>query len=379
MLNSFSSVDIRSPLPGCSLKSRRQLIHEGPAKLKDTTKSTIDVYCFLFTDMLLVTQLKRNTKKYRIIRPPLSTNRIIVKRLEHTDKNALSIISLNEYSVPDAVCMLLSDDVNRWLTLLNEAKLKYNFELDKSMRHQYEKKIYLNDYRQMLDNFASTSTSSSCKSCKKLNDNKTTNKVTNNDNNNSNLKYSVSSISASSSISAASSVLLTTSSSTSSPSSSSSTSSSSTSPLPARHINYDKENEKEKEKDKVALFERQRRNLTVPSPKTSSLIVDNTVLDNKHLHISKSDIKRNYSLNESSLSKKKPLTSTSINKCKHFNFKSNQMKLLQKQFSINEFNYCGKSTSTIMSNDSGIESSNTNSQIKYSNNGTKGNFKTVFK
>ena len=129
ILNSFKSLDIKSPLPGCLSTSNRELIHQGPLKLKDSPKS-FDVHCFLFTDLLLITQLKKS-KKYKIIRPPVLTNRIMVRELSQTDK-AFVVISLNDYKVPDSVCMFISNQAKKWIEFLELAKRKYQEELEKA-------------------------------------------------------------------------------------------------------------------------------------------------------------------------------------------------------------------------------------------------------
>ena len=120
LLSTFSrSLDIKSPLPGCL--AQRELIFQGPLKLKDVPKS-FDVYCFLFTDMLLITQLKKATKKYRIIKPPVATNRMIVKELAQTDK-AFVVVSLNDYNVPDSVNMFISNFSRKWIEYLEISKV----------------------------------------------------------------------------------------------------------------------------------------------------------------------------------------------------------------------------------------------------------------
>jgi len=120
LLNVYKTLDIKAPLPGCHATSIRELIHQGPLKLKDMSKS-LDVHCFLFTDMLLITQQKKN-KKYKIIKPPVSTSRMIVRELQQTDK-AFVIVSLNDYNVPDSVTMLISNQSKKWIELIEVSKV----------------------------------------------------------------------------------------------------------------------------------------------------------------------------------------------------------------------------------------------------------------
>ena len=128
ILNSYKKLDIKAPMPGCLKTSVRELIHQGPLKLKDLSKS-FDVYCFLFTDMLLITQQKKS-KKYKIIKPPVSTHRMIVRELSQTDKSFV-VISINDYDVPDSVCMFISAQSKKWIEFLELSKKKYIIEMDK--------------------------------------------------------------------------------------------------------------------------------------------------------------------------------------------------------------------------------------------------------
>lgn len=71
--------------------------------------------------MLLITQQKRS-KKYKIIKPPVLTNRMIIKELQQTDKS-FAIISLNDYNVPDSVSMFISNQYKKWMEFLEMAKV----------------------------------------------------------------------------------------------------------------------------------------------------------------------------------------------------------------------------------------------------------------
>ena len=128
ILGAYRSLDIMSPLPGCLPTAIRELIHQGPLKLKEPTR---DVHCFLFTDFLLITQLKRN-KKYKIIKPPVATNRIVVKELTQSDK-AFVVISLNDYNVPDSVYMFASNQSKKWIELIELAKVTKQIHLNSNL------------------------------------------------------------------------------------------------------------------------------------------------------------------------------------------------------------------------------------------------------
>lgn len=141
ILASYKYLDIKSPLPGCLATATRQLIHQGPLKLKDSPKS-FDVHCFLFTDFLLITQLKK-TKKYKIIRPPVSTNRIIVRELSQNDK-AFVVVALNDYKVPESVCMFISNQSKKWIEFIEIARQKYLDEIERAKKFHSELSMHQN-------------------------------------------------------------------------------------------------------------------------------------------------------------------------------------------------------------------------------------------
>jgi hypothetical protein len=78
-------------------------------KLKDSSKS-IDVQGILFTDMLLIIKERRN-KKFKIVKPPLPTNRIEIREIK--DDKALVIVQLNLNNVSEAVYMLTTNHYKR--------------------------------------------------------------------------------------------------------------------------------------------------------------------------------------------------------------------------------------------------------------------------
>jgi hypothetical protein len=106
-------------MPGCCQTKMREIIHQGPLKLKESSRS-IDVQGILFTDMFLIIKERRN-KRFKIIKPPIPTDRIEI--LEIKEDKALVIIQLNAYHVSEAVYMLTTNHCKRWIDSLNEAKV----------------------------------------------------------------------------------------------------------------------------------------------------------------------------------------------------------------------------------------------------------------
>jgi pleckstrin domain-containing family G protein 5 len=67
-------------LPGCGAQEYRNLLREGGLKLKEPY-SRMDVHCFLFTDMLLITKPSRRGDKVKVIKPPMRLDKIMVHPL----------------------------------------------------------------------------------------------------------------------------------------------------------------------------------------------------------------------------------------------------------------------------------------------------------
>ena len=132
ILSMYKTLDLKAPMPGCLSTSVRELIHQGPLKLKDSvTKNNCEVNCFLFTDMLLITQpIKKANKKFKIIKPPICTSRMVFRELTQTDKPAFVIISLNNYNLPEFVHMFISPIAKKWLEAFETAHSSYVAELE---------------------------------------------------------------------------------------------------------------------------------------------------------------------------------------------------------------------------------------------------------
>jgi hypothetical protein len=129
LLDSFNKFNLKSPMPCCSPTTSREIIDSGPLRLKDSTK-TIDVQSFLFTDMLLLTTIKKDRKgkkRYKVIRPPIPTNRCVVAELK--EEKAFVIIQLNAYNVTEAVYMLLTNQFKKWVDKIKEAQVCANLRI----------------------------------------------------------------------------------------------------------------------------------------------------------------------------------------------------------------------------------------------------------
>lgn len=94
-LKEFLHLDLTAPMPGTSPEETRQLLLEGSLRMKEGKDSKMDVYCFLFTDLLLVTKAVKKAERTKVIRPPLLVDKIVCRELR--DPGSFLLIYLNEF------------------------------------------------------------------------------------------------------------------------------------------------------------------------------------------------------------------------------------------------------------------------------------------
>ncbi|XP_057639505.1 pleckstrin homology domain-containing family G member 5 isoform X3 [Chionomys nivalis] len=95
LLKEFLHLDLTAPMPGASPEEIRQLLLEGSLRMKEGRDSKMDVYCFLFTDLLLVTKAVKKAERTKVIRPPLLVDKIVCRELR--DPGSFLLIYLNEF------------------------------------------------------------------------------------------------------------------------------------------------------------------------------------------------------------------------------------------------------------------------------------------
>ncbi|XP_045715822.1 pleckstrin homology domain-containing family G member 5 isoform X1 [Phyllostomus hastatus] len=95
LLKEFLHLDLTGPIPGASPEETRQLLLEGSLRMKEGKDSKMDVYCFLFTDLLLVTKAVKKAERTKVVRPPLLVDKIVCRELR--DPGSFLLIYLNEF------------------------------------------------------------------------------------------------------------------------------------------------------------------------------------------------------------------------------------------------------------------------------------------
>ncbi|KAL4623754.1 pleckstrin homology domain-containing family G member 5 isoform X3 [Arapaima gigas] len=95
ILREFNRFDLMAPMKGTPPQETRQLHLEGVLRMKEGKDSRMDVYCFLFTDVLLITKPVKRVEKVKVIRQPLLIHNVVCRELK--DPGSFLLIYLNEF------------------------------------------------------------------------------------------------------------------------------------------------------------------------------------------------------------------------------------------------------------------------------------------
>ncbi|XP_036389813.1 pleckstrin homology domain-containing family G member 5 isoform X2 [Megalops cyprinoides] len=95
ILREYSRFDLMAPMKDISPDETRQLHLEGALRMKEGKESRMDVYCFLFTDLLLITKPVKRVEKVKVIRQPLFVHKVVCKELK--DPGSFLLVYLNEF------------------------------------------------------------------------------------------------------------------------------------------------------------------------------------------------------------------------------------------------------------------------------------------
>ncbi|KAK7127778.1 hypothetical protein R3I93_020385 [Phoxinus phoxinus] len=95
ILREYNNFDLTAPVMGAPPEETRQLLLEGALKMKEGKESRMDVYGFLFTDVLLITKPVKRVEKVKVIRQPLVIHNVVCRELK--DPGSFLLIYLNEF------------------------------------------------------------------------------------------------------------------------------------------------------------------------------------------------------------------------------------------------------------------------------------------
>ncbi|XP_074050531.1 pleckstrin homology domain-containing family G member 6 isoform X2 [Macrotis lagotis] len=122
-LRPFSNLDLTSPILGVDHQHTRQLLLEGPVRMKEGREGKLDVYLFLFSDVILVTKPQRKADKAKVIRPPLMLEKLVCQVLR--DPNSFLMIHLTEFQCVSSALVFYCPNPNdcaRWIEKIQEAQ-----------------------------------------------------------------------------------------------------------------------------------------------------------------------------------------------------------------------------------------------------------------
>ncbi|NXI45385.1 PKHG5 protein, partial [Galbula dea] len=94
LLKEFLRLDLTAPIPGTSPEDTRQLLLEGSLRMREGKDSKMDVYCFLFTDLFLITKPLKKAERTKVVRQPLLVDKVVCRELR--DSGSFLLIYLNE-------------------------------------------------------------------------------------------------------------------------------------------------------------------------------------------------------------------------------------------------------------------------------------------
>lgn len=119
-----ANFNLMAPMSGFHIVHTRLLLMHSSLRMREAQSRT-DVDCFLFTDLILICKASKRMDKFKIIRPPMRLDRIVVSELK--DKGSFLLIYINEYHIPISAFSFHGDQaaVRVWLEKIREAQTDY--------------------------------------------------------------------------------------------------------------------------------------------------------------------------------------------------------------------------------------------------------------
>ncbi|XP_062842593.1 pleckstrin homology domain-containing family G member 5 [Trichomycterus rosablanca] len=139
ILRDYNQFDLMAPVLGAVPEETRQLYLEGALKMKEGKDSRMDVYCFLFTDVMLITKPVKRVEKVKVIRQPLIIRNVVCRDLK--DPGAFLIIYLNEFRSAVASYCFQANSATQgctWVEAINNAQIQLERLCSESLRDEEE-------------------------------------------------------------------------------------------------------------------------------------------------------------------------------------------------------------------------------------------------
>ncbi|MCI4387618.1 hypothetical protein PGIGA_G00076310 [Pangasianodon gigas] len=138
ILKEFNHIDLMAPMLDVSSEETRQLHLEGALRMKEGKDSRMEVYCFLFTDLLLITKPVKRLEKVKVIRQPLLLHNVVCKELK--DPGSFVLIYLNEFKSAVAAYSFQANSASQgrsWIDTISTVKTQLQrLRFEEAGRHQ---------------------------------------------------------------------------------------------------------------------------------------------------------------------------------------------------------------------------------------------------
>ncbi|XP_046704461.1 pleckstrin homology domain-containing family G member 5 isoform X2 [Silurus meridionalis] len=119
----FCQFDLTSPIRGMGPRDLRKLIKGENLKVRGRKDSKLEVFVLLFTDVLLLTKPQKKSEKHKVVRPPLSLERIHCAELK--DGYSFVILEVSDLGCPVSVYSVSTpspESCAAWITNIHQAQ-----------------------------------------------------------------------------------------------------------------------------------------------------------------------------------------------------------------------------------------------------------------
>ncbi|KAF5907717.1 pleckstrin homology domain-containing family G member 5-like, partial [Clarias magur] len=122
-MQEFCRFDLTSPIRGMGPKVIRKLILGNTLKVRGRKDSKLEVVVLLFTDVLLLTKPIKKSGKHKVVRPPLSLERIHCAELK--DGYSFALVEVSELGCPVSVYSVSTpspESCTAWISTIHQAQ-----------------------------------------------------------------------------------------------------------------------------------------------------------------------------------------------------------------------------------------------------------------
>ncbi|KAL7874303.1 hypothetical protein SRHO_G00052730 [Serrasalmus rhombeus] len=122
-IQEFCHFNLKSPIRGIGPKVIRKLLLEETLKVKGRKDSKLEVVVLLFTDVLLLTKTQKKSEKHKVVRPPLSLERIRCAELK--DGYSFVLVEVSDLGCAISVYSVSApstESCTAWVSAIHQAQ-----------------------------------------------------------------------------------------------------------------------------------------------------------------------------------------------------------------------------------------------------------------